>query len=152
MNIRRVAALIVIAAACGGTATAQNDRAKIDPELARIQREVWTAFFAGDTARFKEIVPADLVAIGNDEGPFTGLREQLSASAGFKQGGGKLVDLRFTDMRVQRFGDVVNVYSRYHLVFAFGADTTRQSGRVTEVFVRRNGKWVNPAWHMDSGK
>jgi len=26
------------------------------------------------------------------------------------------------------------------------------SGRVTEIFVRRNGKWTNPGWHTDSEK
>jgi len=26
------------------------------------------------------------------------------------------------------------------------------SGRATEIFVRRNGEWVNPGWHTDSFK
>jgi len=30
--------------------------------------------------------------------------------------------------------------------------TSRQSGRATEIYVHRNGAWVNPGWHMDSGK
>jgi len=24
------------------------------------------------------------------------------------------------------------------------------SGRATEIFVRRNGEWVNPGWHTDN--
>jgi len=31
-----------------------------------------------------------------------------------------------------------------------GSDTMRQGGRATEVFVRQNGMWVNPGWHLDS--
>ena len=32
------------------------------------------------------------------------------------------------------------------------AARVQQSGRVTEVFVRRNGHWVNPGWHTDTEK
>lgn len=88
----------------------------------------------------------------NSGGPFSSFRDEVAASASFKKNSGRLVDLSFPEMRVQQFGDVVVVYTQYRLAFVMGADTTRQSGRATEVFVKRDGKWVNPAWHMDSGK
>ena len=33
-----------------------------------------------------------------------------------------------------------------------GGKRSTNTGRVTEVFVNQNGKWVNPSWHMDIGK
>jgi len=32
-----------------------------------------------------------------------------------------------------------------------GAQTSLSAGRGTEVFVRRNGRWVDVGWHLDSG-
>jgi hypothetical protein len=31
-----------------------------------------------------------------------------------------------------------------------GTKRSQTSGRVTEIFVLRNGKWTNPGWHTDS--
>lgn len=60
--------------------------------------------------------------------------------------------LSFTDDRWQRFGDVATVFSNYRIVLQIGDATTIQAGRATEVFVRRDGEWVNAAWHLDSAR
>ncbi len=148
-SLLRTLALLAAVSACRQTDASTSDLASIDPQLARIQREVWEAWFAGDTARLKEILPQELVAIGKDERGFAGLRDQVRASAGFQKSGGKLAGIAFPEMRIQHYGGVVITYSRYELALAFGKDTTRQAGRVTEVFVKRDGKWMNSAWHMD---
>jgi hypothetical protein len=44
------------------------------------------------------------------------------------------------------------VYSNYSYELETGGQHINQTGRVTEVFVLRKGQWVNPGWHMDSGK
>ena len=37
--------------------------------------------------------------------------------------------------------------------FAAGSGKrSTHTGRVTEVFVDRNGTWVNPSWHMNTGR
>ena len=121
-----------------------------DPELLRVQREVWEVFFAGDTARLRELTP-ELVAIDNGGGTWSDQASILRASASFKARGGRLIGLQFPKMKIQRFGDVAMVYSTFTLVTVMGKDTARESGRASEVFVRRNGKWVNPGWHLDNG-
>jgi ketosteroid isomerase-like protein len=145
-------ALCAVLGGCRADAASANELAQIDPALARVQREIWEVWFAGDTTRLKEIVGDDLVAMAPGTEGFSSVRDEVKASAGFRAGGGKLVDLRFPQMRVQRFGDVVIVYTNYEYALAMGTDTTRQAGRATEVFVKRGGKWLNPAWHMDSAK
>ena len=46
-------------------------------------------------------------------------------------------------------GDVAIVYSRYQVETEVGGKRKLSPGRVTEVFVRRHGKWINPGWHTD---
>jgi hypothetical protein len=29
------------------------------------------------------------------------------------------------------------------------ARNARSKGRLTEIFVRQNGRWVHPGWHLD---
>jgi hypothetical protein len=43
-------------------------------------------------------------------------------------------------------------YSQYVYETEVGAKRSITSGRVTEIFVLRNGKWTNPGWHTDSEK
>ena len=49
----------------------------------------------------------------------------------------------------RRFGDVVVLYGRFEVVFqSSGAERTRR-GRLTEILVRRDGKWLHPGRHLD---
>jgi len=122
-----------------------------DPQLMRAQREVWDVWYAGDTARLRQLTPG-LIAINSGDDTFSDQEAMIRASAGFHAGGGRLLELTFPTLRVQRFGDVAVVYSTYRSVAVMGSDTMRQGGRATEVFVRQNGMWVNPGWHLDAGR
>jgi hypothetical protein len=53
---------------------------------------------------------------------------------------------------VQWYGEVAIVWSSYSLETEVDGQSTPEDGRVTEIFVRRNGHWTNPGWHTDSGK
>jgi hypothetical protein len=139
-----------VAGGCHRVSKALDEPARAEPELLRAQREVWESWYAGDTARFRELTPG-LIAINNGGGSFGRQDAALRASAQFHARGGRLLELSFPELLVQRFGDVVIVYSTYRSVFVLEGDTLRESGRATEVFVRRHGEWVNPGWHLDSG-
>jgi len=60
--------------------------------------------------------------------------------------------MEFPRVEVQVFGDVAVVYSQYLFEVETAGARQVSSGRATEVFVRRAGRWVNPGWHMDSGR
>jgi ketosteroid isomerase-like protein len=49
------------------------------------------------------------------------------------------------------FGDTAILYSQFLYQTEANGNRSTSSGRATEVFVRRNGKWVNVGWHLDSG-
>jgi hypothetical protein len=51
---------------------------------------------------------------------------------------------------MQVYGDTAILYSTYTYELERGGARSSQSGRVTEVFVNRDGRWVNPSWHMEA--
>src|ERR1051325_3627460 len=78
-------------------------------------------------------------------------REQVLAnSVDFAKNGGKLVKLEFPKTEIQMYGSTAVLYSTYAYELEVGGQHVNRSGRVTEVFVLRDGQWVNPGWHMDS--
>ena len=76
----------------------------------------------------------------------------LDGSTQFAKSGGKLLKLEFPKTEIQVYGFTAVVYSNYAYELETGGQRMNQTGRVSEVFVLRKGQWVNPGWHMDSGK
>ncbi len=113
---------------------------------------VWRAYFAGDRATLEKLIPEETIAIDPGGDTWSNRQAILDGSAQFAKGGGKLVKLEFPKTEIQMFGFTAVVYSSYAYELETGGQKINQSGRVTEVFVLRKGQWVNPGWHMDSGK
>jgi ketosteroid isomerase-like protein len=113
---------------------------------------VWRAFFAGDRATLEKVIPEETVAIEADDNNWSNRQTIFEGSAQFAKNGGKLVKLEFPRTEIQVYGFTAVVYSNYLYELEVGGQHINRSGRVTEVFVLRNGQWVNPGWHMDGGK
>ena len=113
---------------------------------------VWRAFFAGDRVTLEKVIPEETVAIEADDNNWSNRQTIFEGSAQFAKNGGKLVKLEFPRTEIQVYGFTAVVYSNYLYELEVGGQHINRSGRVTEVFVLRNGQWVNPGWHMDSGK
>jgi ketosteroid isomerase-like protein len=112
---------------------------------------VWRAYFAGDRATLEKLIPEETIAIeGGDT--WSNRQTTLDGAERFAKNGGKLVKLEFPKTEIQVYGYTAVVYSNYAYELETGGQHINQSGRVTEVFVLRKGQWVNPGWHMDSGK
>ena len=121
-----------------------------DAELLKVRRAVWVAWFAGDTETLKRLVPEDTITISSGDPKWKHQAEVLKSAADFHAAGGKLVGLEFPKTEVQHFGDVAIVWSDYALEFELEGKHIKVSGRVTEIFVKRNGQWTNPGWHTDA--
>ena len=144
--------MLAVFALVGSTLTAAAsaaDAPKVDPEVLKVREGAWRAWFAGDTAALEKTLPAEFIGISM-EGPLTSLPRTLEESRGFREGGGRLVSLEFPETQAQRYGDVVVLYGRYRVVFIAGGSERDVSGRLTEVFVRRDGRWLHPGWHLDT--
>jgi len=114
---------------------------------------VWRAYFAGDRATLEKLIPAETIAIDPGGDPnWSGRQKILEGSSEFAQSGGKLIRLEFPKTEIQMYGMTAIIYSDYLYELDQAGKHSGRTGRVTEVFVLRKGQWVNPGWHMDSGK
>jgi ketosteroid isomerase-like protein len=136
----------VIAAAVLTVAAEPNDR----EALLRAREAVWVAWCNNDATKLEKLVPPDTIVISSGQEKWKGQREVLKTAANFRAQGGKLIHLEFPRTEVQFFGDVAITYSTYVMEIEVGGKRSTEAGRVTEVFVRRNGEWTNPGWHTDS--
>jgi ketosteroid isomerase-like protein len=114
---------------------------------------VWRAYFTGDRATLEKLIPEETITIeAGDNNNWSNRQIILEGSAQFAKSGGKLLKLEFPRTEIQVYGYTAIVYSDYAYELEAGDQHINRSGRVTEVFVLRQGQWVNPGWHMDSGR
>jgi ketosteroid isomerase-like protein len=120
--------------------------------LLAAREAVWRAFFTNDRAALDKLLPDDLITIEASGAEFGRRASVVAAAASFAQSGAKLVRLEFPKTDIQVYGATAIIYSTY--VYELEKDSQRalNSGRVTEIFVNRKGQWVNPGWHMDTGR
>jgi len=113
---------------------------------------VWRAFFAGDRAALEKALPPETRAIEAGDDAWSNREQVLANSADFAKHGDKLIKLEFPKTEIQMYGSIAVLYSTYAYELEVGGQHVNRAGRVTEVFVLRDGQWINPGWHMDSGK
>ncbi len=131
-----------------GTAFGQDERSQI----LKVRESVWRAWFANDSKALERLVPPDTIVISSDEAKWKNQADVLRTAAEFQADGGKLIRLEFPRTEIQRFGEVAIIWTSYLVETEENGKRAVVSGRATEIFVRRNGEWVNPGWHTDSFK
>lgn len=123
-------------------------------QLLEAREAVWRAYFTNDQAKLDKLVPADTIVLeGSQEKPFVKKSEILESAKQGAQRGLKLVRLEFPQTEIQVYGLTAIIYTTYlfELENPKGERQT-STGRATEIFVRRDGAWVNPGWHMTPAK
>jgi len=131
-----------------GLAAGPDDQA----ELLKAREAVWRSWFANDTKALEALVPPDTIVISSGEEKWKHQADILQSAADFDAKGGNRTRLEFQRTEIQPFGDVAITYSQYLYETELGGKRSLTSGRVTEIFVLRNGKWTNPGWHTDTEK
>ena len=122
----------------------------IDPDVLAVREAAWRAWFAGDEAALRAMLPDDFLAIGWSGNEISNRDKTIANSRAFKESGGRLVSLSFPETQAQRFGDTVVFYGSYEVTIASGTTEKQVKGRLTEVFIKRDGKWLHPGWHLDA--
>ncbi len=145
------AATFCLSALAGITATDSRLSEAQLRQLLQARESVWRSCFSNDQKSLKTLLPQGTLGINAGEEEWQDRDAVLAGAREFVRGGGKLVRLEFPRTEHQAFGDVVILYSHYLFETENGGERSVSSGRATEIFVRENGKWINPGWHMDSG-
>lgn len=125
---------------------------QVRKELLAAREAAWRSFFEDDpVAAIERIIGSEVIAI-QENGERWENRERLTAMAKSMQAQKvRLLRLEFPHTEIQLFGDTAILYYTY--VFATGNDRVSgtEAGRGTEVFVRRDGRWIDVGWHLDNG-
>jgi ketosteroid isomerase-like protein len=144
-----VCGLALLAALLPASGSRLAAATSIDPEVLAAREAAWRAYFAGDVKALGAMLPEEFIGIGMNEAPFAGRAKTLEDARAFRERGGRLLRLSFPETQAQRFGDAVVLYGRFEIVLQTAGTERTMRGRLTEVFVRRDGAWVHPGWHLD---
>jgi Domain of unknown function (DUF4440) len=121
-------------------------------ELLEAREAAWHAFFQTDPAVIEKAVGPELIAIQESDEKWESRASVAALSRFLNQKGVRLQRLEFPRTEIQVFGDVAILYYTYVFETGIGGKSTGvDAGRGTEVFVRRNGRWVDVGWHLDNG-
>jgi ketosteroid isomerase-like protein len=120
--------------------------------LMRAREAVWRAFFAGDRAALMSLLPPELITIEPNSAAFGTRTSTLEGSRSFAAAGGKLTRLVFPSTEIQVYGNTAILYTSYEMDLQSGGQTRRESGMATEVFVHKDGQWLNTGWQLASSK
>lgn len=112
---------------------------------------VWRGFFAGDEAALEALLPPETLAIEPGSETWPKRDEILAGAKGFAESGGKLIRLDFPKTEMQVYGNTAIIYTTFEYELEHAGKRSTRSGRATEMFVNRGGKWLNTGWHMDEG-
>ena len=131
-----------------------SQRRLLDPEerasLMKAREAVWRAWFGGDEAALMRMLPPELVTIDSGSTTFGTRRSTLEGSRGFAAGGGKLTRIVFPTTEIQVYGATAILYTSYEMDLQTGGQKRTDRGMATEVFVNRNGTWLNTGWQLAS--
>ena len=117
--------------------------------LLAAREAVWRAWFAGDQKALTTLLPPELVTISPDPARPIGTRDsELAGSREFAAAGGKLTRLTFPTTEIQAYGNTAIIYTSYEMVLQTGGQTRTERGMATEVFLQRDGQWLNTGWQL----
>ena len=158
MMYLRVAARVFVVTFILITASLSSAKAQSTPtsaerrELLAVRQLVWESYFLGDQAKLKELIGEDFITINPGEQHWESRDEFVGGARAFADHQGKLVSLSFPRTDIQSFGNVAVLYSLVQITMESQGKRESLSCRSTEVFQKRNGRWVNTGAHVDSGR
>ncbi len=118
-------------------------------DLLAARENAWRSFFGQNAgAEVEKALGPEVIAIQESDVAWDN-RTHLIAMAGAMEKTGNQI----TPPRVRRssFGETAILYYTYLMEHSVAGKSSVEAGRGTEIFVRRDGHWVDVGWHLDSG-
>ena len=120
-------------------------------ELLDARETAWRSFFQKDLAVVERILAPELIAIQQNSDHWDNRTRLIALAKAMNEQGVQLLRLEFPRTEIQLFGDTAILYYTYIFETGLKGKSVVDGGRGTEVFVRRDGKWVDVGWHLDNG-
>lgn len=134
------------------TAYPRDVQPQMRQRILAAREAVWRAYFTNDRPALEKLLPEEVIAIDNGSEQWANRTAILAGAKSFADSGAKLVRLEFPKTEIQVYGNTVIVYTTYVVETESGGTRHTDSGRGTEIFVRRGNELVNVGWHLDAGK
>jgi hypothetical protein len=109
---------------------------------------VWHDWFAAAPG-LAATLPADFIGIQGGDSAWADRETTLAESRASAASGVRLVTLEFPRNRIERYGPVAIVHSRYRAVLEGPKGRNTLAGQITEVFRWDGRRWLHPSWHME---
>lgn len=116
------------------------------------RNDVWQAWFTNNKPALAKAIPEEIIIISPGGNDMRHQQQVLSSSEQFVKSGGKLLRLEFPKDEIQVYGSTIILYSTYLYETESNGKKELTAGRATDMFIIRNGNFVNVGWHLDSGK
>jgi hypothetical protein len=129
----------------------EGDREPDEISLLAAREAVWRDWFAG-APRLAETLTSDFIGIQAGDSTWSDQAATIAASRASAASGVKLVSLEFPKNKIERYGPVAVIHSRYRAVLEGPQGQNVLAGQITEVFRWDGRRWVHPSWHMDSDR
>lgn len=153
MYLRIVASVLVLITTSLCSAQARTTPTSAErKELLKVRQLVWESYFLNNQANLRELIGEDFITINPGEEHWQNRNEFIAGAKAFVDHQGKLVSLYFPRTEIQDFGDVAVLYSLVQITMESQGKRESLSCRSTEIFHKRNGRWVNTGAHVDSGR
>ena len=124
---------------------------EVRKELLDARDTAWRSFFQKDLAVVENVLAPELIAIQENSEHWENRTRLIALAKAMNERGVQLLRLEFPRTEIQLFGDTAILYYTYIFETGFNGKSAVDGGRGTEVFVRRDGKWVDVGWHLDNG-
>jgi ketosteroid isomerase-like protein len=116
--------------------------------ILRAREAVWRAWYSGDTKALATLLPPELVTLHPGSDAFGTYESIVAGSERFAKSGATLTRLTFPRTEFQRYGNTVVLYTTYELETTNAGKAQTERGKATEVFVFRDGRWLNTGWQL----
>ena len=120
-------------------------------ELIKARDLAWRSFFQPDSSVVEGILAPELIAIQEASDRWDDRSGLISMAKSMSQRGVQLVRLEFPRTEIRLYGDTAILYYTYVMEQRLGQQAVVEAGRGTEVFVRREARWIDTGWHLDNG-
>jgi Domain of unknown function (DUF4440) len=116
--------------------------------LMKAREAVWRAWFGGDEAALRTLLPPETIALAAGSDGWSTRDAIITSSLDFSRAGGTLVRLEFPRTDVQQYGATAILYTSYVFETNTNGRTASERGKAIEIFVRQQNGWVNSGWQL----